>query len=1190
MDPKSLESLRECKLNLLEILEVQSRDWATEHYKQLIKKAGNEAKLIITTTANYLLQLKEELKDLREILRKLNIKMAEEVLGIVVKGLFTDGETLETNEKDELKSLKSDEFRFEYGEADTLHDRQVNIKLNLDIKKSIIQTREILDEVDDDIMVNTTAVEKLEDFIQKWAEKLLEEEEADKPTEEEEIVPANNEEEGADTEAEKEEEGQKNKERTLNGDETNQNNESRSTEVEEIQKEDRLSQNVDDEDVAKSNNGENQISDDIDKDTLKLEVEENTIDDKKLKGRSRTLTSMKTDKLDAIPESEDDEKEEDTVNIDEMTVSGTTAENVKNGEKQNPLEKDEDPADESREENNDEMDNQEKKDDDDQDEDLETQMMNELQEQEKQKLEDPFPEEDWDTFVFHQTINQPENQDKEIICVVIAKRDMLRRNDVMCVNSHNPNDLRECLRNKHEKLLSFFVTVSFAKEPVDKNECFVFVPYHQPSKMLDYVIRIRSHDGQWTDLPPHDISKLTSVPGVNFSGITVQGKFPIGLIVVAHGKPIRYNVPEGGIAVEPANDRNITLLVSPVTFSKETHISCFADEILPESLRAYKKQNMEIKNVASVSARLHLVCEMSTEDELSVIFYDLLRKASENEESDNLPYCQKEALSRCWRQLVNELTIDTLVERMEEWGIRTNIQLGGEQFSIRQKIENEETLGDKARLILKEIEKCTLEDFNSFIICLRESSQPYLAKLLTDTVERIKKEPKTASAFIFLGKTNMKILVRRDNGPWVPSNPVVIPERPDDLVVVLPSGGCEFQIVVVNLSGHIMKRDLCNFADDIISNASESRTSLICRQHSTRPEKITIQCVREEDVESRIRHLKDNGYTLGLQEDIQFGMCDGETLEITFDLNIGLVDIGEDGVLRLHYFDYLDTARMFGDLFLVDERAQSQEPLFSGDLYYNVGSVKQRPPRTGCFKITLPKSAAPYIDRTPFRMLHVQVIALAKYIGYRVGPLGRDSVLRFAQSLVDDVDLRRRLYVKVRRVCRGKDDRARCEMFIINWARQRLKFEDKVVLLLDALWFEPDIQADAKDFALVYSNSGILCDHYLQKMSEFIGEEWITLGRKLCIPDRDLNLLRIDYKDKAVRNFKLLDTFRFSRIAIEQGTSVIRFLLRACKSAGCSAGLITFIRYIAGIFKELTFMRPQSWMSMSSAMPSVEIT
>lgn len=75
------------------------------------------------------------------------------------------------------------------------------------------------------------------------------------------------------------------------------------------------------------------------------------------------------------------------------------------------------------------------------------------------------------------------------------------------------------------------------------------------------------------------------------------------------------------------------------------------------------------------------------------------------------------------------------------------------------------------------------------------------------------------------------------------------------------------------------------------------------------------------------------------------------------------------------------------------------------------------------------------------------MIALAKYIGFRLSALGRDSVLQFASSLVEDEALRRRLYVKVRRVCRGKDDAARCEMFIINWARQRLKFENKVCVL-----------------------------------------------------------------------------------------------------------------------------------------------
>lgn len=53
------------------------------------------------------------------------------------------------------------------------------------------------------------------------------------------------------------------------------------------------------------------------------------------------------------------------------------------------------------------------------------------------------------------------------MCAVIVKREMLRQSDIMCSVSKNPNDLRACLKNKYEKLLSYFVTVKFLREPVD---------------------------------------------------------------------------------------------------------------------------------------------------------------------------------------------------------------------------------------------------------------------------------------------------------------------------------------------------------------------------------------------------------------------------------------------------------------------------------------------------------------------------------------------------------------------------------------------------------------------------------------------------------------------------------------------------------------------------------------------------
>lgn len=49
------------------------------------------------------------------------------------------------------------------------------------------------------------------------------------------------------------------------------------------------------------------------------------------------------------------------------------------------------------------------------------------------------------------------------------------------------------------------------------------------------------------------------------------------------------------------------------------------EEVSIERLEAYKKDNSEFMHVSSVDARLHIVCDEATEDDLSVVFYDLLR-------------------------------------------------------------------------------------------------------------------------------------------------------------------------------------------------------------------------------------------------------------------------------------------------------------------------------------------------------------------------------------------------------------------------------------------------------------------------------------------------------------------------------------------------------------------------------------
>lgn len=54
-------------------------------------------------------------------------------------------------------------------------------------------------------------------------------------------------------------------------------------------------------------------------------------------------------------------------------------------------------------------------------------------------------------------------------------------------------------------------------------------------------------------------------------------------------------------------------------------------------------------------------------------------------------------------------------------------------------------MGDKARLLLREIEQWNKEDINGFVVCLRESKHSYLEKIFAETVDKIAKELKSST-------------------------------------------------------------------------------------------------------------------------------------------------------------------------------------------------------------------------------------------------------------------------------------------------------------------------------------------------------------------------------------------------------------------------------------------------------------
>lgn len=49
------------------------------------------------------------------------------------------------------------------------------------------------------------------------------------------------------------------------------------------------------------------------------------------------------------------------------------------------------------------------------------------------------------------------------------------------------------------------------------------------------------------------------------------------------------------------------------------------DDISSERLDAYKKENPEFKSVVNIGASFRVVSDETTKDDLSVVFYDLLK-------------------------------------------------------------------------------------------------------------------------------------------------------------------------------------------------------------------------------------------------------------------------------------------------------------------------------------------------------------------------------------------------------------------------------------------------------------------------------------------------------------------------------------------------------------------------------------
>lgn len=138
--------------------------------------------------------------------------------------------------------------------------------------------------------------------------------------------------------------------------------------------------------------------------TLTQEIDNDSNDNENLQGSSKSLISTEAEKLDGGPEEDVDENDEDTgnkrVSEEENALENSESDDNKEDMITNNLEENINDAEEDTHYANMNGDDYgEDRSDGHKDADIETLMLNELQEHPNQEPDNPFPAEDWDTFV-----------------------------------------------------------------------------------------------------------------------------------------------------------------------------------------------------------------------------------------------------------------------------------------------------------------------------------------------------------------------------------------------------------------------------------------------------------------------------------------------------------------------------------------------------------------------------------------------------------------------------------------------------------------------------------------------------------------------------------------------------------------------------------------------------------------------
>ncbi|CAG2200047.1 unnamed protein product [Mytilus edulis] len=148
-------------------------------------------------------------------------------------------------------------------------------------------------------------------------------------------------------------------------------------------------------------------------------------------------------------------------------------------------------------------------------------------------------------------------------------------------------------------------------------------------------------------------------------------------------------------------------------------------------------------------------------------------------------------------------------------------------------------------------------------------------------------------------------------------------EHPKARFLKLPSGSDKYQVFGLVVPDSMSDEDVCKEAEIREGLNCVTNVSIICRQKHSNPHEVIIECVKSENVDTTMKYLDSIGYNDGPAESAEFGVVDGEVIEIKFESNLYFERL-KRSPLRMPFYKDLKSQRYFEHLVVVNKSEQGR--------------------------------------------------------------------------------------------------------------------------------------------------------------------------------------------------------------------------------------------------------------------------